>query len=108
MTQVMQNEIDFTGKTCYTIHDALTHAIVKTATPTGSNLKMAAEEIAAVVADNSKTCRFYVHNGLGVIAAFATYGRNASQIDRQKYLAFDDEARAARVALNFPIDPKKA
>lgn len=84
--------------TTYTIHDARNHEVVAKAY-TGT-LATVAKTLATQV-DALTTRRFYVHNGVGIVAAFLTRNGDAHEILRDDFMKFDTPARAAREAAGF-------
>lgn len=86
--------------TTYSIHAAFNHGIVATATV--DNLQQVAQQVAQeYTSGHNSALRFYVHNGLGVIAAFMARNGTAHNILRNDYLQFNEKAREQRTAENL-------
>lgn len=98
---------DTMSTTVYTFHVAYDHAIIAAfeCDPNTPNaLAYWAEQQAkgdAVLV--GQTTRYYVHNGVGVIAAFLTRNGKATQILRDDYRKFDAQARQLRIEAGFPV-----
>lgn len=84
--------------TIYTFHSAYDHSIVAAIQEDGHTLARHALGQAANDAEkqDGKTRRYYVHNGVGVVAAFITRSGKASQILHDDYRRFSDEAMKLR------------
>ena len=84
-----------TATTTYSIHDARDHSIVATANP--GTLTEVAKQVGVDFADQG-TRRFYVHNGVGVVAAILCRDGSAHETLRDNYRKFDESAKAVRAA----------
>lgn len=89
--------------TTYTIHAAYDHAIVETANP--SNLQETVAQFVAKASTNQGK-RFYVHNGLGVVAAVLVRNFKAFDVLRDDYMAFDAKAREQRTEAGIANDDR--
>ena len=78
--------------TTYSFHRARDHSIVEVANP--SNLQQRAQSLCSVRQNHDE--RFYVHNGLAVIAAILVKPHGAFDLLRDDYLKFDGDARWTR------------
>lgn len=77
------------ASTTYTIHSARNHDIVTTMEGSTQDTFSAAFERVAAQGDFALgTHRFYVHNGVGVIAAMMMRDGHARQILRDDYMQF--------------------
>jgi len=78
----------------YSIHNAYDHSIVRSfevdQDTTAISLSIAQDF------EGEGTCRFYVHNGVGVVAAIMTRDGMARQIMRDDYMKFSAKALEAR------------
>lgn len=93
--------------TTYTFHRAADHQIIDTAEPT--TLQAKAANIAARIHrglpdGNDRTTRIYVHNGLGVIGAGLCRQGTWTDILRDDYRQFDQQARELRAAAGLAND----
>lgn len=80
--------------TVYTFHSAHDHAIVAAIEEDGHTLARHALAQAANDSEqrDGKTRRYYVHNGVGVVAAFMTRNGSARQILHDDYRQFAAQA----------------
>jgi hypothetical protein len=83
-------------KTIYTIHSAYDHSIVRLANP--GTLQQDVQSVASEFSrDSNATLRFYVHNGLGVVAAFMAKNGTGHDILRDDYMPYSESAALKRV-----------
>lgn len=85
--------------TTYTYHDCRDHAVVAQV-KLGASMAETAENVAKSF-EAQGTRRFYVHNGIGVIAAFLTRDGFAHQILRDDYLQFKGKGNVARAEIGL-------
>lgn len=88
------------ANTVYTIHAAANHVIVAVYEFEGNvgiDHAYPARQVAMDQTDG-KTRRFYLHNGVGVIAAFMVRNGEAHEILRNDYVQFGDRAKEIRAA----------
>lgn len=83
--------------TVYTIHSARDNRIVAVYEFEGNKGIDHARQAMQVAMDHENgTHRFYIHNGLGIIAAFLTRGGSAHEVRRDDYMRLRDAASNAR------------
>lgn len=82
----------------YSIHNAYDHSIVRTF-DVDDDTKAISLSIAEEF-ESKGTCRFYVHNGVGVVSAIMTRDGMARQIVRDDYMKFSPKAIEARTEAN--------
>lgn len=87
-------------KTIYTIHAAYDHSIVKTFEVNDDTAAISIE--LAEAHNDGEARRYYISNGVGVIAALRTRDGLAHQIRRDDYMKFQPQAAANRAAAGIP------
>lgn len=86
--------------TVYTFHAAYDHSIVAAFEFEADAITHHARQQALLDAESgSNTRRYYIHNGVGIVAAFMTRNGEAHQILRDDYMQFKGKADEARKAL---------
>lgn len=87
--------------TVYTIHAAYNHRVAMTF-KVGDDMAQMCRDLARDACDHKQTVRFYVDNGVGVIAAFLCRNGEAHPVLRDDYLKFHGAAVAARSEHGIP------